>query len=35
MDADTAQIYLDYVSQIYGSKIDGEGFVAGLTDDIG
>ena len=35
MDADTAQIYLDYVSQIYGSKIDGEGFVSGLTDDIG
>ena len=35
MDADTAQIYLDYVSQIYGSKIDGPGFVAGLTNDLG
>lgn len=34
MSADTAQIYLDYVSQIYASAIDGEQFVAGLVKDI-
>ena len=35
MAADPAQIYLDYVSQVYGCAIDGEGFVAGLTADLG
>ena len=35
MAADPANIYLDYVSQVYGCAIDGEGFVAGLTADIG
>lgn len=34
MSADTAQIYLDYVSKIYSSKIDGQEFVDGLTKDI-
>ena len=33
--ANIANIYLDYVAQVYGSAIDGEGFVAGLTADIG
>ena len=35
MSADTANIYLDYVAQIYGGAIDGQGFVDGLTNDIG
>ena len=35
MAADPAQVYLDYVSQVYGGAIDGEGFVAGLTNDLG
>ena len=35
MAADPAQVYLDYVSQVYGCAIDGEGFVAGLTKDLG
>ncbi|MBQ6347607.1 MAG: extracellular solute-binding protein [Clostridia bacterium] len=35
MAVDTAQIYLSYVAQVYGGAIDGEGFVAGLTKDIG
>lgn len=35
MNADAAQIYLDYVSQVYGCGIDGAGFVEGLTNDIG
>ena len=35
MAADPAQIYLSYVAQVYGGAIDGEGFVAGLTKDIG
>ena len=35
MSADPAQIYLDYVAQVYGSEINGEGFVEGLTKDIG
>ena len=35
MAADPAQVYLDYVSQVYGCAIDGEGFVAGLTNDLG
>ncbi len=35
MSADPANTYLDYVSQVYGCEIDGEGFVAGLTADIG
>ena len=35
MSADTANVYLDYVAQIYGGAIDGQGFVDGLTADIG
>ena len=35
MAADPAQVYLDYVSQVYGCAIDGAGFVAGLTADLG
>ncbi len=35
MAADPAQVYLDYVSRVYGCAIDGEGFVAGLTKDLG
>ena len=35
MAADPAQIYLDYVSQVYGGAVNGEDFVAGLTNDIG
>ena len=35
MSADPANTYLDYVSQVYGCAIDGEGFVAGLTKDLG
>jgi raffinose/stachyose/melibiose transport system substrate-binding protein len=34
MSADTANIYLDYVSQIYASAIDGKDFVDGLVKDI-
>lgn len=33
--ANIANIYLDYVAQVYGSAIDGDGFIAGLTADIG
>ena len=35
MSADPAQVYLSYVSQVYGCEIDGDGFVAGLTNDLG
>lgn len=35
MAADPAQVYLSYVAQVYGCAIDGEGFVAGLTKDLG
>ena len=35
MAADPAQIYLSYVAKVYGCEIDGDGFVAGLTKDIG
>ena len=35
MAADPAQIYLEYVSRVYGGDINGENFVAGLTKDIG
>ena len=35
MAADPAQVYLDYVSRVYGCDIDGDGFVAGLTKDLG
>ena len=35
MAADPANIYLDYVSQVYGGEVNGEDFVAGLTADIG
>ena len=31
MSADPANIYLDYVSKVYGVEIDGAGFVEGLT----
>ncbi len=34
MSADTANTYLDYVSQIYASSIDGKQFVDGLVKDI-
>ena len=34
MAADPAQIYLDYVSQVYGGEINGEDFIAGLTADL-
>ncbi len=35
MSADPAYTYLDYVSMVYGCEIDGEGFVSGLTADLG
>ena len=35
MSADPANTYLDYIGQVYGCEIDGEGFVAGLTKDLG
>ena len=35
MSADPANTYLDYVSRVYGCQIDGAGFVAGLTKDLG
>ena len=34
MSADPANIYLNYVSQVYGCEIDGEGFVSGLTETL-
>lgn len=34
MSAETAQIYLDYVSKIYSSQINGQEFVDGLVKDI-
>ncbi len=34
MSADTANIYLDYVGQIYSSTIDGKKFVEGLAKDV-
>jgi len=34
MPADTANTYLEYVSQIYASSIDGKAFVDGLVKDI-
>lgn len=34
MPADNANIYLDYVSQIYASAINGEDFIKGLAKDI-
>ncbi len=34
MAADKANTYLDYVSQIYASAIDGKAFVEGLVKDI-
>ena len=34
MAADPAQVYLDYVSQVYGGDIDGQGFIDGLTKDL-
>ena len=35
MSADPANTYLDYVSQVYGCEIDGQGFIDGLTKDLG
>ena len=35
MAADPANTYLSYIDQVYGCAIDGEGFVAGLTADLG
>ena len=35
MAADPAQVYLDYVSMVYGCAIDGQGFIEGLTADLG
>ena len=32
MSADPANIYLDYVSKVYGCEIDGDGFVQSLTN---
>ena len=34
MSADPANIYLNYVSQVYGCEIDGAGFVEGLTNTL-
>ena len=34
MSADPAYTYLEYVSQVYGQGIDGEGFIAGLSADL-
>ena len=33
-NADDANTYLSYVDQVYGSQIDGKGFIAGLAADI-
>ena len=35
MSADPANTYLDYVALVYGSEIDGEGFVENLTNELG
>ena len=35
MAADPAQTYLSYVALVYGGEIDGPGFVASLTNDLG
>jgi raffinose/stachyose/melibiose transport system substrate-binding protein len=35
MPADRANVYLDYVAQVYGCAVDGKDFVAGLTADLG
>ena len=34
MSADPANTYLDYVSQVYGCQIDGDGFIEGLSKDL-
>ena len=34
MSADPANTYLDYVSQVYGCQIDGDGFIEGLAGDL-
>ncbi len=34
MTADDASVYLDYVAQVYGSEIDGAGFIEGLASDL-
>ena len=34
MSADPANTYLDYVSQVYGCEIDGQGFIEGLANDL-
>ena len=35
MNAERKGIYLDYIDQVYGCAVNGEQFVAGLTNDIG
>jgi raffinose/stachyose/melibiose transport system substrate-binding protein len=34
MTADDASVYLDYVAQVYGSEVDGAGFIEGLASDL-
>ena len=34
MAADPAQVYLDYVSRVYGGEVDGQQFIDGLTADL-
>ena len=34
MNADEASIYLNYVSQVYGCNVDGNGFISGLSKEI-
>ncbi len=34
MSADPANIYLDYVSKVYGCEIDGAGFIEGLSSQL-
>ena len=34
MNANDAQTYLEYVDQVYGCDIDGQGFIDGLAKDI-
>ena len=35
LSADPANTYLSYVSLVYGCETDGQGFIDGLTKDIG
>ena len=34
MSADPANTYLDYVSLVYGTEIDGQGFIEGLAEEL-